>query len=181
MNNVTRMNVFLTAETITASSIWAGRAVIYRILKTRSKSTKSLDNTPENCELVVDMVEECSKNSSKGPDEEEDAQLPDLIGGIGKGTKVEETPIAQLARNPFEDGEDHVQGEVAGHGAKEDPPCEGLIPKAGSLLEGEEDATYRSPKSCCHPSSCATRHKISLFSVLPDMGGKCISLDQRMQ
>ena len=67
---------------------------------------------PENCELVVDMVEECPKNSPKDPDKEEDAQLPDLIGGIGKGTKVEKTPIAQLARNPFEDGEDHVQGEA---------------------------------------------------------------------
>ena len=115
------------------------------------------------------MVEECSKNSSKGPDEEEDAQLPDLIGGIGKGTKVEETPIAELARNPFEDGEDHVQGEVAGHGAKEDPPCKRLVPEACTLLKGKEDATYRSPKSCCHPSCCTPRDKISFFSVLPDI------------
>ena len=127
---------------------------------------------PENCELVVDMVEECPKNAPKGPNEEEDAQFPDFIGGVGKRAKVEETPIAQLAWDAFKYGEDHVQGEVAGHGAKEDPPCEGLIPKAGALLKGEKDATYRSPKSCCHPSSCATRHKISLFSVLPDMGGK---------
>ena len=115
------------------------------------------------------MVEECPKNSPKCPNEEEDAQLPDLIGGIGKRTKVEETTIAQLARDAFEDGEDHVQGEVAGHGSEEDPPCEGLVPKAGPFFEGEENATYRSTKSCCHSSSCTTRHKISLFSVLPDM------------
>ena len=126
---------------------------------------------PENCELVVDMVEECPKNSPKGPDEKEDAQLPDFIGGVGKRPKVEETTIAQLARNAFEDRENHVQGEIAGHGAKEDPPCEGLIPKAGALLKGEKDATYRSTKSCCHPCSCAARHKIPLLSVLP---GKCI-------
>ena len=63
---------------------------------------------PENCELVVDMVEKCPKNSPKGSDEEEDAQLPDLIGGVGKGTKVEETAIAKLARDAFEYGEDHV-------------------------------------------------------------------------
>ena len=124
---------------------------------------------PENCELVVDMVEKCPKNSPKSSDEEEDAQLPDLIGGVGKGAKVEETAIAQLARDAFEDGEDHVQGEVASHGAKENPPCEGLIPKAGAFFKGEKDATYRSTKSCCHPSSCAARHKISLLSVLPDI------------
>ena len=122
---------------------------------------------PENSELVIDMVEKCPKNSPKSSDEEEDAQLPDFIGGVGKGTKVEETSIAQLARDAFEDGEDHVQGEVAGHGAEEDPPCEGLVPEAGAFLEGEEDATHRSTKSCCHPSSCTARYEISLFSVLP--------------
>ena len=63
---------------------------------------------PENCELIVDMVEECPQNSAKESDDEEDPQLPNLIGGVGKGPKVQETPIAQLARNAFEDGEDHV-------------------------------------------------------------------------
>ena len=136
---------------------------------------------PENRELVVDVVEKCPKNSPKSSDEEEDAQLPDLIGGVGKGTKVEETSIAQLARDAFEDGEDHVQGEVAGHGAKEDPPCEGLIPKAGAFFKGEEDATYRSTKSCCHSSSCTARHKISLLSVLPVVEVCIVAVDQRMQ
>ena len=124
---------------------------------------------PEYCELVIDMVEECPKNAPKGPNEEEDAQLPDFIGGVGKGAKVEETSIAQLSWDAFKYGEDHVQGEVAGHGAKEDPPCKRLVPEACTLLKGKEDATYRSPKSCCHPSCCTPRDKISFFSVLPDI------------
>ena len=55
----------LTAATIIASNIWAGRAVIYRILGTKLRDYQKILTSPEDCELVVDVVEEGTENPSQ--------------------------------------------------------------------------------------------------------------------
>ena len=124
------------------------------------------------------MVVERAEEAAHHPDQQEQWQLPQVVGRVVELPKVEEATVAELTGVASEDGEQHVQGKVARHRTEEYSPGKGLVPEGGALLQAEQDAADWSPESGGNPSGRAPRHKVPLLLVLTEEGkGFCVDLE----
>ena len=125
---------------------------------------------PKHRELEVDVVVQCAEEPTHHAHQQEQRQLPQVVAGVVKLSKVEESAIAQLAGVAAEDGEQHIEREIAGHRAKEYSPGKGLVPERRPLLQAEEDAADGRSEGGGHARRCPARDKVPLLLVLAEEG-----------